>query len=166
MPGDSWDLLCDFSYARANGCEAKFVHVAKEDEWEVKGRVRWSHRWYDDPREGLSHAPIGEDMIVLVWDMEDLRRWLEVVLDGVSEERWQHIQDEKILEQCVGGDPSWRSIVWWAVLVFYFLFFSIWAYWPRVHVFRVSKKSSKNIIPPDKPKGNTTHKMCCAVSPR
>jgi hypothetical protein len=29
----------------------------------------------------------------------------------------------------------------------------------------VSNKASKTIGPPGKPEGNTTHKMCCAVSP-
>jgi hypothetical protein len=31
---------------------------------------------------------------------------------------------------------------------------------------RVSNKDYKTIGPPGKPEGNTTHRMCCAVSPK
>jgi hypothetical protein len=45
------------------------------------------------------------------WDMEELRRCLEGVLDGVPEDLWLRIQDEGILELCIGGDPCWWSVI-------------------------------------------------------
>jgi hypothetical protein len=64
--------------------------------------------------EGLTHAagvgpaggqgrvePGAQDQ-----DMEELRRHLEGVLDGVPEDLWLRIQDEGILELCIGGDHT------------------------------------------------------------
>jgi hypothetical protein len=44
-------------------------------------------------------------------DFEDIPHHLEVVLQGVPEGMWSHIQDEGILEQCVGGSLMWRTVV-------------------------------------------------------
>jgi hypothetical protein len=44
-------------------------------------------------------------------DFEDIRRRLEAVLQDVPEGIWSRIQDEGILEQCVGVPPPWRAIV-------------------------------------------------------
>jgi hypothetical protein len=55
-------------------------------------------RRYDDPGAGPSHAPPTEASGVL----EDFHRRLEVVLQGVPEGMWTQIQDEGVLEQCVG----------------------------------------------------------------
>jgi hypothetical protein len=38
------------------------------------------------------------------------------VLQGVPEGMWSHIQDEGILEQCVGVLPLWRAVVRWVVV--------------------------------------------------
>ena len=44
-------------------------------------------------------------------DFEDIRRRLEAVLQGVTEGMWSRIQDEGILEQCVGIPPPWWVVV-------------------------------------------------------
>jgi hypothetical protein len=63
-----------------------------DDEREVE-RCR-----YDDPGAGPSHAPPAE----AGGEFEDFHRRLEVVLQGVPEGMWVWIQDEGVLEQCVG----------------------------------------------------------------
>jgi hypothetical protein len=45
--------------------------------------------------------------------MEDLRRRFEEVLQGVSEGMWAHIQDERVLEQCVGVPTEWQTLIHW-----------------------------------------------------
>jgi hypothetical protein len=63
------------------------------------------HR-YDDPSAGPSHAPpaaAGAD--------EDVVRRFETVLRGVPERLWIQIQDEDVLEQCVGLPQPWRSLL-------------------------------------------------------
>jgi hypothetical protein len=42
---------------------------------------------------------------------EDIRRRLEAVLQGVPEGMWLRIQDEGIMEQCVGV-----TLTWWAMV--------------------------------------------------
>jgi hypothetical protein len=62
-------------------------------------------RW-DDPGAGPSHAPpaaAGVD--------EDIVRRFETVLRDVPERLWIQIQDEDVLEQCVGLPPPWRSLL-------------------------------------------------------
>jgi hypothetical protein len=62
-------------------------------------------RW-DDPGAGSSHAPpaaAGVD--------EDIARRFEAVLRGVPERLWIQIQDEDVLEQCVGLPQPWRSLL-------------------------------------------------------
>jgi hypothetical protein len=53
---------------------------------------------YDDPGAGPSHAPLAG----AGGEFEDFHRRLEAVLQGVPEGMWVHIQDEGILEQCIG----------------------------------------------------------------
>ena len=63
-------------------------------------------RCWDDPGAGPSHAPpaaAGAD--------EDVVRRFETVLRGVPERLWIQIQDEDVLEQCVGLPPPWRSLL-------------------------------------------------------
>ena len=63
-------------------------------------------RHWDDPGTGPSHAPpaaAGAD--------EDVVRRFETVLRGVSERLWIQIQDEDVLEQCVGLPQPWRSLL-------------------------------------------------------
>jgi hypothetical protein len=64
-------------------------------------------RHFDDPGVGPSHAPPVE----AGGDFEDIRCRLEAVLQGVLEGMWSHIQDEGILEQCVGVPLMWRTVV-------------------------------------------------------
>jgi hypothetical protein len=64
-------------------------------------------RQFDDPSAGPSHAPPATARV----DFEDIRRRLEVVLQDVPEGIWSHIQDEGILEQCVGVPSPWWAIV-------------------------------------------------------
>jgi hypothetical protein len=64
------------------------------------------HR-YDDPGAGPSHAPPTEASRVL----EDFHRRLEVVLQGVPEGMWMQIQDEGVLEQCVGGQAELWTLI-------------------------------------------------------
>ena len=65
-------------------------------------------RHFDDPGDWPSHAPVVE----AGGDFEDIYRRLETVLQGVSEGMWSRIQDEGILEQCVGVSLMWRIVVW------------------------------------------------------
>jgi hypothetical protein len=53
---------------------------------------------FDDPGVGPSHAPLADAR----GDFEDIRRCLEAVLQGMPEGMWLRIQDEGILEKCVG----------------------------------------------------------------
>jgi hypothetical protein len=64
-------------------------------------------RRFDDPGAGPSHAP----PTAVGVDFEDIRHHLEAVLQDVPEVMWSRIQDEGILEQCVGVPPPWRAIV-------------------------------------------------------
>jgi hypothetical protein len=64
-------------------------------------------RRFDDPGDGPSHAPPVE----AGGDFEDIYRRLETVLQGVPEGMWSRIQDEGILEQCVGVSLMWRIVV-------------------------------------------------------
>ena len=60
----------------------------------------------DDPGVGPSHAPpavAGVD--------EDIVRRFETVLRDVPERLWIQIQNEDVLEQCVGLPPPWRSLL-------------------------------------------------------
>jgi hypothetical protein len=43
--------------------------------------------------------------------LEDLRRWFEWVLQGVPEGIWAHIQDEEVLDQCVGVPTEWQTLI-------------------------------------------------------
>ena len=68
-------------------------------------------RW-DDPGAGSSHAPpaaAGVD--------EDIVRRFQTVLRDVPEHLWSHIQDEDVLEQCVGLPQPWRSLLRRAAVV-------------------------------------------------
>jgi hypothetical protein len=69
-------------------------------------RAARRHR-FDDPGVGPSHAPPADAGV----DFEDIRRRLEAVLQGMPEGMWSRIQDEGILEQCVGIPPPWRAVV-------------------------------------------------------
>jgi hypothetical protein len=69
-------------------------------------RVVRRHR-LDDPSDGPSHAPPTD----VGTDFEDIRHHLEAVLQGVPEGMWSRIQDEGILEQCVGILLPWRAMV-------------------------------------------------------
>jgi hypothetical protein len=62
---------------------------------------------FDDPGAGPSHAPPTATGV----DFEDICRRLEVVLQDVLEGMWSRIQDEGILEQCVGVPPPWWAVV-------------------------------------------------------
>jgi hypothetical protein len=62
---------------------------------------------FDDPGAGPSHAP----QVEVDRDLEDFRRQLEVVLQGVPEGMWSHIQDERVLEQCVGGPTELQTLI-------------------------------------------------------
>jgi hypothetical protein len=53
---------------------------------------------FDDPGAGPSHAPPAAAEV----DFEDIRHRLEAVLQDVPEGIWSRIQDEGILEQCMG----------------------------------------------------------------
>jgi hypothetical protein len=64
-------------------------------------------RRFDDPGAGPSHTPLATTGV----DFEDIRCCLEAVLQDVPEGIWSHIEDEGILEQCVGVMPPWQAIV-------------------------------------------------------
>jgi hypothetical protein len=63
--------------------------------------------WFDDPGVEPSHAPLASVGV----DFEDILRHLEAVLQGVPKGMWLCIQDEGILEQCVGVPPPWWAMV-------------------------------------------------------
>jgi hypothetical protein len=63
--------------------------------------------WFDDPGVGPSLAP----PVDVGADFEDIHHRLEAVLQGVLEGMWSRIQDEVILEQCVGILLPWRAMV-------------------------------------------------------
>jgi hypothetical protein len=66
----------------------------------------------DDPGAGPSHAPptaAGVD--------EDIVHRFQTVLRDVLEHLWSHIQDEDILDLCVGLPQPWRSLLRRAVVV-------------------------------------------------
>jgi hypothetical protein len=68
-------------------------------------------RW-DDPGAGPSHAPpaaAGVD--------EDIVHRFQTVLRDVPEHLWSHIQDEDILDLCVGLPQPWRSLLRRAAVV-------------------------------------------------
>jgi hypothetical protein len=62
---------------------------------------------FDDPGAGPSHVPPA----VAGVDFENIHRRLEVVLQDVIEGMWSRIQDEDILEQCVGIPPPWQVVL-------------------------------------------------------
>jgi hypothetical protein len=64
-------------------------------------------RRFDDPCVGPSHAPLTDARA----DFEDIRHCLEAVLQGMPKGMWSCIQDEGILEQCVGISLPWRAVV-------------------------------------------------------
>jgi hypothetical protein len=69
-------------------------------------RDQTQRRRWDDPGAGPSHAPpaaAGAD--------EDVVRRFETVLRDVPERLWIQIQDEDVLEQCVGFLQPWRSLL-------------------------------------------------------
>jgi hypothetical protein len=108
-----------FVYAHVGPCgqEADVAHGA-DDERAIEGRERRCCQ-YDDPGARVSHSTrVGpmktrarDDKVTRDREMEDLQKWFEVVLDGVPEDWWSHIHDESVLEQCIDGDPHWRSLV-------------------------------------------------------
>jgi hypothetical protein len=66
----------------------------------------------DDPGAGPSHAPpaaAGVD--------EDIVHRFQTVLRDVPEHLWSHIQDEDILDLCVGLSQPWRSLLRRAAVV-------------------------------------------------
>ena len=69
-------------------------------------------RRYDDPGAGPSHAPPAAARAD-----EDVVRRFETVLWGVPEHLWSHIQDEDVLEQCVGLPQPWQSLLRRAAVV-------------------------------------------------
>jgi hypothetical protein len=81
--------------------------VRPVDEERVARRCR-----FDDPGAGSSHAPLAE----AGGEFEDIRHHLEAVLQGVLEGMWSWIQDEGVLEQCVGVPLVWRTMVRRAVV--------------------------------------------------
>jgi hypothetical protein len=64
-------------------------------------------RRFDDLGAGPSHAPLADAGA----DFEDIRRCMEAVLQGMPEGMWSRIQDEGILEQCVGVPLPWQAVV-------------------------------------------------------
>jgi hypothetical protein len=67
---------------------------------------------FDDPSVGPSYAPLVE----AGGDFEDIHHHLEVVLHGLPQGMWSHIQDEGVLEQCVGVSLMWQTMVRRAVV--------------------------------------------------
>jgi hypothetical protein len=43
--------------------------------------------------------------------MEDLHHRFKEVLQGVSKGMWSHIQDEIVLELCVGFSEEWHTFI-------------------------------------------------------
>jgi hypothetical protein len=68
---------------------------------------------FDDPGTGPSHAPPAE----AGGDFEDIHHHLEAVLQGVPKGMWLCIQDEGIIEKCVGVPLMWQTMVRRAVVV-------------------------------------------------
>jgi hypothetical protein len=62
---------------------------------------------FDEPGVGPSHSPLAK----AGGEFEDILYHLEVVLQGVLEGMWSHIQNEGILEQCVGVPLMWWTVV-------------------------------------------------------
>jgi len=83
-------------------CQHEDANVRPANPERVSRRCR-----LDNPSVGPSHAP----PVDAEADFEDIRRHLEAVLQGVLEGMWSRIQDEGILEQCVGIPPPWRVVV-------------------------------------------------------
>jgi hypothetical protein len=69
-------------------------------------RAARRHR-FDDPGARLSHAPLDE----AGGDFEDIHRRLEAVLQGVTKGMCLRIQDEGVLEKCVGVPLMWQTVV-------------------------------------------------------
>jgi hypothetical protein len=74
-------------------------------------RVARRHR-YDDPGAGPSHAPPAKDG----GEFDDFYLQLEVVLQGMHEGMWVQIQDEGILDQCIGLSAESRTLIYRAVV--------------------------------------------------
>jgi hypothetical protein len=47
---------------------------------------------------------------------EDLHQWFERVLQGVPDGVWSHIQDEEVMNQCVGVPTEWLALIRRAVV--------------------------------------------------
>jgi hypothetical protein len=77
----------------------------------TEARVGQRHQW-DDIGAGLSREPQGDVVEVL----EDLHFWFVWVLEGVSKGVWAHIQDDGVLDQCVGVPTEWRALICRAVV--------------------------------------------------
>jgi hypothetical protein len=69
-------------------------------------RATRRHR-FDDLGVGPSHAPLAEAK----GEFEDIRHLLEAVLQGVPKGMWSWIQDEGVLEKCMGVLLVWRTVV-------------------------------------------------------
>ena len=61
----------------------------------------------DEPGAGPSHAPPAGAR----GEFEDIRHYLEAVLQGVPEVMCSHIQDDRVLNQCVGIPAEWRIVI-------------------------------------------------------
>jgi hypothetical protein len=71
-----------------------------------EARVGQRHR-FDDAGSRPSYA----SQVEADGGINDLCHRLEVVLQGVPEGMWSHIQDERVLEPCVGGSAEWRTLI-------------------------------------------------------
>jgi hypothetical protein len=120
-------FVCADVAPRRHEVELQRVLARQEMERFPRGERRWRedvmmrpaeperaarrHR-FDYPGDGPSHTPLATVGV----DFEDIRCRLEAVLQDVPEGIWSRIQDEGILEQCVGVPLPWRAIVRRAVV--------------------------------------------------
>jgi hypothetical protein len=110
---------CEVELQRASACQEP-ERPPREGPW--VGERRWHEdvvarpndqeraarrRRFDDLGVGPSHAPLADVGV----DFEDIRCHLEAMLQSVPEGMWSRIQDEGILEQCVGISPPWQAVV-------------------------------------------------------
>jgi hypothetical protein len=73
----------------------------------VDGKRASKRNHYDEPGAGPSHVPLA----TAGGEFEDFHRRLELVLQGMPEGMWVHIQDEGILEQCIGLPAKSRMLI-------------------------------------------------------